>query len=444
MDGRIQARAKAPPAPSFTSTPRGALQLDGAHAVGRHKRSALPCASARPAVNQPDDQYEHETDSVTEPGSFSLSSVSIVRRQGAGEAPSTIAPPIVHDVLRSLAHSLDAATRAFMEPRFGLDFSRVRVHTGARAAESAQAVDARAYTVGQDIVFGAGQYAPATLAGRQLLAHELAHVVQQGLAPVPSSLLIDSQISAAEREAEQTTIRLAGATKVERLPALNLQCANRISVARQIIRESPYKPSTTVPDLDEEAVNKAEAAIRSGKFQEAIDILIAEAASVNRVNRDLLENKTMAYDPQLNQEGLTTDPLHDRSGGMLPTKVRIGPPAFKFGVSWLYSTILHEFIHVQQGQPISAGMPVTVKDVSSDPGQSNAKEVEAYAFEITHAAATGIKSSPKLIAEIWSRLCHAYAYMMPIRKRTVEAIARKAFDIAKSIVGADKINDCLQ
>ena len=70
-----------------------------------------------------------------------------------------------------------------MEPRFGHDFSRVRVHTGARAAESAQAVSALAYTVGRDVVFGAGQYAPATARGAGLLAHELAHVVQQSPAP---------------------------------------------------------------------------------------------------------------------------------------------------------------------------------------------------------------------------------------------------------------------
>ena len=69
-----------------------------------------------------------------------------------------------------------------MEPRFGYDFSRVRVHTGARAAESAQAVQARAYTLGRDVVFASGEYAPATPRGQRLLAHELTHVAQQGAA----------------------------------------------------------------------------------------------------------------------------------------------------------------------------------------------------------------------------------------------------------------------
>src|SRR6266567_3648743 len=88
-------------------------------------------------------------------------------------------PPIVHEVLRSPGQPLDVKTRAFFEPRFGHNFSQVRVHADARAAESADAVAALAYTVDRDIVFSAGQYNPSISAGQQVLAHELAHVVQQ-------------------------------------------------------------------------------------------------------------------------------------------------------------------------------------------------------------------------------------------------------------------------
>jgi hypothetical protein len=90
------------------------------------------------------------------------------------------APAIVHDVLRSSGHPLDPQTRAYFDPRFGHDFSRVRVHADAQAAASAQAINALAYTVGDHVAFKHGQYAPDTSQGRQLLAHELAHVVQQG------------------------------------------------------------------------------------------------------------------------------------------------------------------------------------------------------------------------------------------------------------------------
>src|SRR5205085_5888863 len=77
---------------------------------------------------------------------------------------------------------LDTETRTFMEIRFGHDFSRVRVHADSQAEQSAKAVHARAYTVGRHIVFGAGQYAAHSHAGRSLLAHELAHTIQQGAA----------------------------------------------------------------------------------------------------------------------------------------------------------------------------------------------------------------------------------------------------------------------
>ena len=97
----------------------------------------------------------------------------------AAKAPAT-APPIVQQTLNSPGQPLDAGVRGFLEPRLGYDFSNVRVHTGVKAAKSTQSVNAQAYTVGHAIVFGAGQYQPLKPEGQRLLAHELAHVVQQG------------------------------------------------------------------------------------------------------------------------------------------------------------------------------------------------------------------------------------------------------------------------
>jgi Domain of unknown function (DUF4157) len=88
-------------------------------------------------------------------------------------------PPIVHEVLRSPGKSLDQQTRAFMEPRFGHNFSCVRVHADDKAAESARVVNARAYTVGSHIAFGSGEFEPQSSDGRRLLAHELTHTIQQ-------------------------------------------------------------------------------------------------------------------------------------------------------------------------------------------------------------------------------------------------------------------------
>jgi hypothetical protein len=92
----------------------------------------------------------------------------------------------------------------FMEPRFGHDFSQVRVHKDAKVSESARAVNALAYTVGRDVVFGAGLYEPGTHEGRRLITHELTHVVQQGnetSLPASGPLLIDTS---GEPAAEQT------------------------------------------------------------------------------------------------------------------------------------------------------------------------------------------------------------------------------------------------
>jgi hypothetical protein len=113
-------------------------------------------------------------------------------------------PPVVHEVLGSSGQPLEMRTRAFMEPRFGHDFGRVRVHTDARAAESAREVNALAYTVGSHLVFGTGQYRPGATEGTKLLAHELVHVVQQGGAgATPGNLTISQPHDQAEREADR-------------------------------------------------------------------------------------------------------------------------------------------------------------------------------------------------------------------------------------------------
>ena len=111
-------------------------------------------------------------------------------------------PPIVHEVLRSPGQPLDDSARKSMEVRFGHNFSNVRVHTNSVAAQSARAVNALAYTVGRDVIFGAGQYAPATNLGRRLIAHELTHTLQQaGSSEHPQNLNIAPTDSAAEHEA---------------------------------------------------------------------------------------------------------------------------------------------------------------------------------------------------------------------------------------------------
>ena len=182
----------------------GLQSMIGNQAVLRMLSSSKPVIQTKLAVNQPGDHFEREADRVaehvmsTKPAPIVQRSCSSgegeeklqrkcatceedekLKRKSAGPISAPTVPPIVHDVLRSPGQPLDASARSYMEARFQTDFSRVRVHTDARASESARAVNAFAYTVGRNLVFASGQYQPASSGGMRLLAHELAHVVQQ-------------------------------------------------------------------------------------------------------------------------------------------------------------------------------------------------------------------------------------------------------------------------
>jgi Domain of unknown function (DUF4157) len=126
-----------------------------------------------------------------------------LQRKAAGGHEISAVPPIVDQVLQSSGQPLDAATRAFMEPRFGYDFSQVRVHANDAAARSARSVNAIAYTVGNRIAFDTGRLAPDTREGRKLLAHELAHTLQQAERSTADAKRISDGRDPAEQEADR-------------------------------------------------------------------------------------------------------------------------------------------------------------------------------------------------------------------------------------------------
>jgi len=139
------------------------------------------------AVGPTDTPEEQEASEIAEkliaietPPPVSRRTRTLLRKQiSNGAPPRDNAPQLVSEVLASRGRPLEGSVRSFMEPRFGHDFSQVRVHTDERASQSAQAVNALAYTVGNNVVFARGRYDPESSHGRRLLAHELTHVVQQ-------------------------------------------------------------------------------------------------------------------------------------------------------------------------------------------------------------------------------------------------------------------------
>ena len=191
------------------------LALQQTHG-NRYVQRVVSGIQAKLVVGQPGDKYEQEADRVAdavmrmpepevqrqvEPEEEELlqtktlteKTTPLVQRPVEEEEEEILQTKRGEDVTSEVTQDLESqiqsiqgggqplteSDRAFFEPRFGHDFNQVRVHTGAQAAKSARAVNAKAYTMGQDVVFGAGQYAPGTAKGRKLLAHELTHVVQQ-------------------------------------------------------------------------------------------------------------------------------------------------------------------------------------------------------------------------------------------------------------------------
>ena len=190
---------------------------------------------AKLKITASSDRYEQEADRVADrvmqtAKSPDQSRAGVVRDlpmqtfTAGSSSGSTAVPPIVHEVLGDPGKPLDTATRAFMEARLGYDLSEVRIHTDDRAAASALAVDARAYTVGHDVVFGTGEYSPSASSGRHLIAHELAHVAQQkSVSSQSASLQRDGPSTAGTQSTVTTMITAPGGTSLLSAPAPGAQ-----------------------------------------------------------------------------------------------------------------------------------------------------------------------------------------------------------------------------
>lgn len=230
MRATLQTKDKASPSalPSFAPFRRGLLQ--GKCACGGTPSPTGECAECKKKkrlqskliIGASNDPLEQEADRVAEqvlavPAHNALSSPPprIQRFTGQVTERATTAPDSVDSVLANPGRPLDTTLRQDMESRFSCDFSRVRVHSGAVAEQSAQDVNAHAYTVGHNIVFGAGRFAPETHEGRRLIAHELTHVAQQsGSDQIVHSIAHLSPLSIVQRQTKSTKCTDAEVTRL--------------------------------------------------------------------------------------------------------------------------------------------------------------------------------------------------------------------------------------
>jgi len=254
-----------------------------------------------------------------------------LQRSDTGETELATVPPVVHEALQSSGQPLDPATRAVMEPRFGHDFGKIRVHTDARAAGSALAVNALAYTVGPNIVFGANQYMPGTIAGQKLLAHELTHAIQQSATKPSAEIVSDSTLNAqrTEMEAEQAAVNVIarpGMTNwVAEHTAPSLQrrthgTTSPISVRSPVFEELVTQVSTVGAAISGRPLTSREAELARGVFANSIDY-----SRVRLIPTDVLEYRTVG------------------------NTIRV-PEDFTIADAGMAETFIHEMTHVWQYQ----------------------------------------------------------------------------------------------
>jgi len=268
MSARVQTQVIAAAIPSFTPRWTGVLQRKCA--CGGSPGLTGECAECRKdklvgangarlqrkrAIGASHDPLEQEADRVADqvlavPAHLAVSGTPprIQRFTGQATGETGMAPASVDRVLAGSGRPLDPALRQDMGQRFGHDFSRVRIHSGTAAEQSAREVNAHAYTVGHNIVFGAGQFAPETDEGRRLLAHELAHTIQQsGMQRSSNGIRCDQggECQSLEREADlaaDSVMRgqpLAGGVLSQGWPRLSRKKGNSAKPDYEV--ESRYK-----------------------------------------------------------------------------------------------------------------------------------------------------------------------------------------------------------
>lgn len=354
---------------------------------------------------------------------ISISSPSIQRKYQ--QQPEQISSPLqrnnqlqsrIHAAKRS-GHSLDKRVQKQLEQGLGADLSGVRIHTGHEANALSSSVQALAFTTGSDIFFRAGRYQPGSVQGFHLLAHEVAHVVQQAAGPVAGTPYTDG-ISVSdpndrfEQAAEASAVRIVTGQQREKGLALTTQHSNLV-IQRALAAQSSLAPASTgsVPDLPSALVTKlTNACLPTATDQEREDVLkeIYDELQPKGIIDNVDRNDFIYGGPDPDTYGIT-DPI-DNTSSPPPNKVRviIYSAAFNGGPATVYSTIRHELIHAEQYRSVPSATPANDPFFYAERGKGADKkvlrgqgseaalivvlsEIETYSWEINHASETGVE-----------------------------------------------------
>lgn len=310
-----------------------------------------------------------------------------LQRFAVSESEVPAVPPIVGEVLQQSGRPLDGNARSLMETRIGHDFSHVRIHTDAKAAASARAINATAYTSNQNVVFGSEHYQPENLEGQRLLAHELTHVVQQGrtndIGLLPTFRLDNND--AHEREAEQIARDVTDNRPSPRR-GIRGHSAIRNSVSETKIQRSVVRigPSRSAPDdpTSREAARQIEA-IR--------DITVLPGLG-RKLYARLIMNELAEADAALRAYRGTIDA---GSTVLLPVigYTNIGPPTTA-GTTSTTTTALGPGAIVGVGVSVIIGLSNWLVNSLSNRSVSNAEAAKRLSVALDHLAITAQQIPP--------------------------------------------------
>jgi hypothetical protein len=362
------------------------LQMQGIignHGVLRH----YGIIQAKLSLGSPNNRYEQEAERMAKqvinvPETDPWTSVKPIQFKGTSVFPEFES---CIGYFRSGGYPLPESVRSFFELRFGCDFTRVRIHTDARAMESARSAGAQAFTLGRDIVFGAGQYRPETESGRKLIAHELTHVIQQELHTPMMQFALPS-ISAPT------------------IPALSSIDSGTRQHLLNLVETFSDAPSVTSGRAAVNAVVSWLESVRTVQYTGQSDIHSGSPVFRMRPSMRANESATREGVNLSNTRGYTY-PSGPSSGIHV---VEIYPRAFmgdshQERLSFLIGTIVHEYIHILQNR---VGGTQTIPQ----------REFQAWLWEAENIMATGIQPRTATARQIAIHLELFYTQLNPAER----------------------------